>query len=145
MILLDTNLLIYAFLEESPKHRVTKNWLEQQFASGHPVAMPWAALLGFVRICSNRGILQNPVSIPECWAQVVEWLELKSTWIPAPSPNHRRVMGKLLGKVGNKSDLIPDAHLAALAIEHDLTLCSADQDFRRFQEVRWHNPLAATT
>lgn len=145
MILLDTNLLVYAFIESFPQHSSTKKWLEQQLSSMDRVALPWAALLGFIRVCSNKKIFANPASIQACWAQVSTWLDHTTTWIPLPKETHQDLMGELLGQIGNKAGMVPDAHLAALAIDHELTLCSADRGFRRFQELQWHNPLAATT
>ena len=68
------------------------------------------------------------------------WLEWDSVWIPEPTPRHREVISDLLRQVP-RSRLVPDAHLAALAIEHGLTLCSADADFKVFPGLRFHNPL----
>ena len=64
-------------------------------------------------------------------------------WIPQPGQDHRRLLGALLGAPGAKANLAPDAHLAALASEHRLTLCSTDDDFARFPGLRWENPLLA--
>ena len=72
-----------------------------------------------------------------------EWLDCPAAWIPQPTEKHREVLGGLLaGTSGVKANLVPDAHLAALAIEHGLLLCSSDGDFARFRQLRWENPLA---
>ena len=76
------------------------------------------------------------------WQQVTHWLAAAPVWTPAPTERHAEVLGNLLALPGVHGNLAPDAHLAALAIEHGLTLCSADGDFARFPGLRWLNPLA---
>lgn len=77
------------------------------------------------------------------WAQVSDWLSAEPVWIPQPTERHAHVFGELLALPGIQGNLVPDAHLAALAIEHGLTLCSTDGDFARFPGLRFQNPLAA--
>ncbi len=141
MILVDANLLVYAYMDGVPQHQSARTWLEDRFTDSSEIALPWAVLLAFVRISSNRRIFERPSPIPLCWQQVEEWLDLEQTWIPSPTPRHRETVGRLLSQIGTDSNLVPDAHLAALAIEHDLTLYSADRGFRRFTDLRWENPL----
>jgi len=76
------------------------------------------------------------------WKQVSHWLDGEPVWIPLPTERHAEVLGKLLAEPGVHGNLVPDAHLAALAIEHGLTLCSTDGDFARFRGLKWLNPLA---
>ena len=83
--------------------------------------------------------------LSEAWKLVEIWLSLESVWIPAAAENHSAILGRLLSQTGEKGDLVPDAHLAALAIEHGLTLCSADRGFARFSGLRWENPLEPRT
>ncbi len=77
----------------------------------------------------------------EAWRQVERWLSVSCAWVPLPTPDHAEILGRLLVETGEKAELVPDAHLAALAIEHGLTLCSTDGDFARFSELTWQNPL----
>jgi predicted nucleic acid-binding protein len=77
----------------------------------------------------------------EAWKQVDAWLDCEAAWIPEPTERHRAVLGSLLLGSGMQANLVPDAHLASLAIEHGLILCSTDGDFARFQNLRWQNPL----
>lgn len=79
--------------------------------------------------------------VTEAWGLVEGWLRLESVWIPLPTPRHPQILASLLREIGGRADLVPDAHLAALAIEHGLTLCSTDSDFARFRSLRWVNPL----
>ena len=144
MILLDANLLIYARVAEMPQHARARDWLDQRLNGVTPVGLPWPTLLGFVRIVTNRRAFQQPLAVAAAWQQVEDWLDCPVAWIPAPTDRHRAILAALLRNEVAGADLVPDAHLAALAIEHGLTLCSADRDFARFSGLRWENPLTAT-
>jgi hypothetical protein len=85
----------------------------------------------------------SPLTPDEAWSHVADWLAAEPVWIPAPTERHAEVLGGLIVTHDVRGNLIPDVDLVALAIEHGLTICSADSDFARFTEVRWTNPLAA--
>ncbi len=107
--------------------------------------MPWASLLAFLRLTTNPKVFKPAKSIEEAWAQVHAWLDCDLVWIPRPTDNHAAILaGLLAGHYSVHANLIGDAHLAALALEHGLTLCSADGDFARFRGLRWMNPLVDT-
>jgi toxin-antitoxin system PIN domain toxin len=142
MILVDTNLLVYASIASVPQHSIAKAWLDERLNGTAPVGLPWPGLLGFVRIASNPRIFEHPVPIGEAWKQVENWLDSPPVWVPLPTERHREILGPLLSASGGRPNLVPDAHLAALAIEHGLILCSSDGDFARFSGLRWENPLA---
>jgi uncharacterized protein len=95
-----------------------------------------------VRLVSNARVFANPLAIPAAWKQVESWLEAPVVWIPSATDRHKEILGGLLTTATFRSNLVPDAQLAALAIEHGLTLCSTDGDFARFAGLRWENPLA---
>jgi uncharacterized protein len=140
VILLDANLLVYAYAPGSPRHHPALNWLEDVLSGPSKVGLPWPTLLAFVRLIGNPRVVQNPVPLSRSWARVRQWLALPQVWTPLPTDRHEQVISDLL--VGeSRVDLANDAHLAALAIEHGLTLCSADRDFARFAGLRWQNPL----
>jgi hypothetical protein len=142
VILLDVNLLVYATVEEFGQHQPAREWLEGRMSGPYGVALPWATLTGYVRIVSNPRILERPMPLARAWEQVEEWLALDVTYTPEPTARHHEILSGLLPAVGNRSNLVPDAHLAALAMEYGLTLCSTDADFARFPGLRWENPLA---
>ena len=142
MILLDVNILVYATHAESNQNAAARNWLDQQLSGSAQVGMPWHSLLGFLRIATNSRIFQRPLTVAEAWQQVTHWLAADVVWTPAPTERHADVLGQLLVAPGVHGNLVPDAHLAALAIEHGLTLCSTDGDFARFSGLRWLNPIA---
>lgn len=143
MYLLDANLLIYAVNRDSPHHERAYEWLDSRLA-GHrqSAGLPWPSLLATLRLTTNPRIFSAPTEITAAWRQVKEWLARPAAWVPEPTPRHRHVLGEVLRTVRPAANLIPDTHLAALAVEHGLTVASADADFGRFAGVRWHNPLA---
>jgi len=105
------------------------------------VGLPWPTLLSFVRLVSNPRIFEHPQPISKAWKQVDDWLTCSVAWIPQPTERHREILGSFLTDNLGRSNLVPDAHLAALAIEHGLTLCSTDRDFARFPNLWWEDPL----
>lgn len=142
MILVDANLLLYAHVADMPQHVPAQRWLDQQVNGATPVGLPWPSLLSFVRVATNPRIFRQPIGVRDAWQQVDDWLDCPVVWIPCPTERHRTILAGLVRNEVSRADLIPDAHLAALAIEHGLTLCSADGDFARFSGLRWENPLA---
>lgn len=142
MILVDTNLLIYAGATSAPEHERARAWLDGQFTSGVTVGLPWHSLLGFVRLTSKASLFPRPASVPQAWAHVRRWLNVDGVWIPQPTDRHADVLDSLFASTSVGSSAVMDAHLAALAIEHGLMLCSADAGFSRYPNLRWMNPLA---
>lgn len=141
MILVDANLLIYARIADFDEHEAAREWLDERLNGRTGVALPWPSLLAFSRLVTNPRIFVNPLSMKEAWAQIGEWLDLSVVWTPPTTDRHRETLGRLLEQIGGKANLVPDAHLAALAIEYGLTLCSTDGDFARFEGLQWENPL----
>ncbi|PZO48009.1 MAG: VapC toxin family PIN domain ribonuclease [Alphaproteobacteria bacterium] len=143
MILVDVNLLLYAYISGSPQHDAARDWLDSQINAGVRIGLPWHSLLGFLRIVTNPRVTSPPETLPRALAQVEAWLTCENVWIPAPSERHAAVLFEVLREPSMRGALVADAHLAALAIEHGLTLFSADSDFVRFSSLRWVNPFAA--
>jgi toxin-antitoxin system PIN domain toxin len=144
VILVDANLLIYAANRSAPEHDAARTWLDDRLNGTAAVGLPWPALLGFVRLATNPAVIRHAVTTAAAMGQVQEWLACPVVWIPEPGLEHGAILARLLAPPSMTSRLVPDAHLAALAIEHGLTLCSADGDFARFPGIRWQNPLAAS-
>jgi uncharacterized protein len=143
VILLDTNLLVFAAYSASPEHARARAWLDARLSGDVRVGLPWISLVAFVRLVTNRRIFTGAVSLGEAWRTVEGWLASDVAFVPVPTARHSEILGALLVTRGLGSNDVPDAHLAALAIEHGLTLCSADAGFARFAGLRWDNPLAA--
>ncbi|RIQ34860.1 type II toxin-antitoxin system VapC family toxin [Jiangella rhizosphaerae] len=140
MILVDANILLYAHVVDYPQHERARQWLDTALNGVNRVGLPWESLLAFVRLVTNPKLFPRPESPADAWHQVSEWLDADPSWTPIPTDRHREVLESLVPSV-TRSTLVPDAHLAALAIEHGLTLVSTDGDFARFPGLRWENPL----
>jgi toxin-antitoxin system PIN domain toxin len=143
VILIDANVLLYAAHQSAPEHERARTWLDDRLSGTPRVGLPWPSLLAFIRLATNPVIWRQPATMARAWTQVEEWLAAESAWIPAPGEQHAEILGTLLKDSSITSRLVPDAHLAALAIEHGLTLCSTDGDFARFPGLKWENPLSA--
>lgn len=141
MILVDANILVYAHVREMSQHARSRQWLDEKLNGGSRVGLPWPSLLAFLRLVTNPRVFDRPEPLAGAWRQVEEWLALENVWIPAPTARHQEILARLLPEAEGDADLIPDADLAAVAIEHGLILCSADGDFSRFSGLRWENPL----
>ncbi len=141
MILVDANLLVYAYVNSMEQHEGARAWLDGQINGIARVGLPWPSLLAFTRLVSNPRIFARVEPVSKAWRQVEDWLSCETVLIPSPTERPVTVVGSLIGSGNVRSNLVPDNHLAALAIEHGLTLCSTDGDFSRFDSLRWLNPL----
>lgn len=142
MILVDANLLVYAHVADFPQHRAAHAWLDERLNGSAPVGLPWPSLVAFLRLVTNPRVFQRPEPVAAAWQQVEEWLDCRPAWSPSPGERHREILGDLLARSPAGGNLAPDAHLAALALEHGLVLASTDGDFARFPGLRWQDPLA---
>ena len=141
MILVDANLLLYAYDTSAPAHQAAKIWWEDRLSQPEPVGLAWVTLLAFVRIGTNPRVFAKPLSLAEACAYVAAWLGRPMVRILQPGEHHWRILDDLLRRTQAAGNLVTDAHLAALALEHGARLLSTDQDFRRFDTLRWENPL----
>lgn len=141
-MLVDANILLYAVDETSPFHERARDWMEETLNGSRRVGLPWASLTAFLRIVTNPRALADPLAPAEAWALVDAWLDAPTVWVPTPGRGHREILGRLVGDLDLRANLIPDAVLATLCIEHGLEMVSADTDFARFTELTWHNPIA---
>lgn len=142
MTLSDVNLLLYAYDASSAHHEPARGWLEERLSGVETVAFAWVVLLAFVRLATNPRVFESPLSVDEALDAVGAWLAAPCSTIVHPGPRHALVLRELLRPLGTGGNLTTDAHLAALALEHDAELCSADADFSRFPGLRWSNPLS---
>jgi uncharacterized protein len=141
-MLVDTNLLLYARNTDDPRHPAARVWLTGALNGTTRVGLPWQVLTGFLRIATNPRAFPKPLTPDAAASQVDAWLAAPAAWVPQPTDRHAEVLGRLMRENALTGPLVADAHLAALAIEHGLTLYSTDADFARFPEVRWYNPLS---
>ncbi len=141
MILLDVNLLLYAYDTAAPEHSRARAWLQQTISTSEIVGLSWHTILSFLRISTMPRMISDPYELGEAIAIVEDWLAFSNTKILDPTESHWRILGQLLPKTRVRDSLIMDAHLAALAIEHGATLCTNDRDFTRFPGLKVEFPL----
>lgn len=139
-MLVDANILLYAVDEDSPFHVPATDWLEAALNGPRRVGIPWASLTAFVRIATHPRAMREPLSPSDAWELVEGWLDAPATWVPVPGRGHREILGRLIADLDLRANLVADAALAALCIEHGLQIVSADSDFARFAEITWINP-----
>jgi uncharacterized protein len=141
VILLDANLLIYAYDSVAAEHTRARSWLERRFSSSEAIGLSWITILAFLRIATSRRYESDPMSTEEAASVVTGWIELRNVVLVSPAEQHWRILSDLLPKSQARGPLIMDAHLAALAIEHGATLCTNDRDFLRFPGLKVEFPL----
>jgi uncharacterized protein len=142
VIVPDINLLVHAYNSDSPSHAAARRWWESLLNGTRPVGLPWVCVLGFIRVTTSRAILASPLPVVDACAHVRSWLAQPYVDIVEPGARHAEIFFGLLESLGTAGNLTTDAHLAALAIEHQAELHSTDADFARFQGLRWVNPVA---
>ena len=141
MILPDINLLVYAYNRHAPHHAAARAWWEELLNGSDPVGIPWAVVCGFVRLMTHPAVLVNPLEPGRTLFHVRSWFERPLVEVLEPGPRHLEIFERLLKSLGVAANLTTDAHLAAIAIEHQCELHSNDADFSRFAGLRWRNPL----
>lgn len=141
-MLVDANVLLYAVDEDARQHTAARAWLEAALNGPRRVGLPWLSLLAFLRIATHPRALAAPLSASDAWSFVEEWLDAPAAWVPVPGSGYRDILQRLVRGLDLRGNLIGDAALAALCIEHGLAMVSVDSDFARFRELTWINPLA---
>ncbi len=142
MIVPDLNLVLYATNSASPWHVEARGWWNSTLRAGTPVGLTWQVILGFVRLTTNAAVFRSPLPPTDSLAVVEAWLDNTNVTIIQPTGRHLAILRELLSAAGRGGNLVSDAHLAALAIEHGAQLHSADNDFAQFAGLDWYNPLA---
>ena len=144
MILTDANILIYAYNELASEHRSARTWLRTSLAGPEPIAFSWLAIMAFVRVATNKKIFSKPYSTNESFDVVENWLSAPGSLILTPGGEHLKIVKRLANESGVYGAMLTDAHIAALAIEHGITLATTDSDFSQFNGLKWINPLVSS-
>lgn len=140
MKVVDANVLLYAVNSEVPHHDAAYRWLEGCFDHDVVVGFSWVSTLAFVRLATKSNVFERPLTTDEAFDQVERWLDEPSAVMLAPTVRHTALLRDLLLSAGGEGNLVTDAHLAALAIEHRGQIVSFDRDFERFPGVTWERP-----
>lgn len=141
MNLPDANILLYAYNSDAADHEKCREWLENQFSGADLLGFSWQTITAFLRISTNVRAFPNPLTPTEASEIVSEWLDFPNLQILLPAENHWTIFRNLITKGQIKAAMIMDAHLAALAIEHNAVLVTTDRDFIRFSGLKTFNPL----
>jgi toxin-antitoxin system PIN domain toxin len=142
VILVDANILLYAEDSLNPYHERARGWLDEQLSGSSPVCLAWMVLNAFIRIGTNPRVFEHPLLLDQAISRVQAWLDQPCTLVIRPTERHWSVFQEMLVTGQASGNLVPDAHLAALAVEHGCELYSSDSDFSRFPKLKWRNPLA---
>jgi toxin-antitoxin system PIN domain toxin len=143
VILVDANLLLYAYNASAAEHDVARHWLESALSRADPIAFAWPTIGAFLRLATHRAVFPSPYSIDEATAIVDSWLERPMVATLEPGERFWSIARQLLERSKARGPFVADALLAALALEHGATLATHDADFLRFPELRTIDPLAA--
>ena len=140
MILVDANILLYAYDAGSEHHECCRDWVSDAFGGPTPVRLAWASILAFIRIATNSRIFERPYTVQEAVSIVSTWFDAPAVGILEPGERYWEILRAVLDDAQVTGPLVSDAALAALALEHGAWLCTSDHDFRRFPTVRVLNP-----
>jgi len=141
MIIPDVNLLLYTYDSDSPFHARAAAWWRKSLSGKEPVGLPPVVVFGFLRIATNGRVYQNPMTPVEAIQHVRSWLKQSVVQIIEPRNNHVEQVCQLLETLGTAGNLVTDTQIAALAVEYDAVVHTADADFLRFPRLRWFNPV----
>ena len=143
MNLVDANVLLYAVNESEERHDESRGWLDGALSAGESTGFAWIVVLAFLRLSTRIGLFPDPLPIRDAVSTVRGWLGHPASVIVEPTGRHGQVLLGLIEQLGTGGNLVSDAHLAALALEHDATVVTYDNDFGRFG-VRWQRPDGTT-
>lgn len=141
MIVVDLNLLIYAINADADAHERARRWWDDALSGTEPIGLAWTVVLGFLRLTTNALIMPRPLTSKQAMAILDDWLAQPCVALLEPTDGHWQILKEILAPLGTAGNLTSDGHLAALAIGHGAKLASSDNDFARFQGLRWVNPL----
>ncbi|WP_035347258.1 TA system VapC family ribonuclease toxin [Edaphobacter aggregans] len=142
MIVLDANILLYAYDAEAAQHRVARAYLERVFSAPDPIGLPVHSIAAFLRIMTHPGLRSGRFSLEEAIETVDEWLSLPQVRLLAPGERHWALLRRTLLEGRATGRLVTDAEIAAITMEYGGELQTNDRDFARFPGLRWKNPLA---
>jgi toxin-antitoxin system PIN domain toxin len=143
LIVLDANILLYAYDNSSTLHLEARRWIESVFSSGDAIGLPWQTVAAFLRVVTNPKLRGDRFTVEEAAAIVDQWIAQANVRLLAPGDRHWPVLRPALVEGQVRGPLITDAQLAALTVESGGVLHTTDRDFARFPLLRWRNPLAS--
>jgi toxin-antitoxin system PIN domain toxin len=144
MIIPDANVLIYAVDDQSALHKSARAWIEAHLSETETIGFAWVALLAFLRVSTRPRVFAHPLTVDQALEVMDRWLDEPAAQLIHPTDRHPALLREMLQRVGSGGNLVPDAHLAALAVEYDAVLATGDRDFQRFPRVRILDPYTGS-
>jgi toxin-antitoxin system PIN domain toxin len=138
--LVDANVLLYAVNESADRHGEARGWLDAALINREAIGFSWVVTLAFLRLSTRVGLFPAPLAVDAATATMRSWLSAPASVVVEPTARHAASLSALLAGVGTGGNLVNDAHLAVLAVEHHATIVTYDNDFGRFPGVRWTKP-----
>jgi uncharacterized protein len=138
----DANVLLYAVNRDAPHHVPARRWLDAALTGEEAIGFAWVVLLAFLRLTTRQGLFPKPLTLRQAVSVLEAWLARPTAVLLEPTARHLGVLHGLLAPLSTAGNLVTDAHLAALAIEHGGEVVSFDTDFGRFPDLRWRMPSA---
>ncbi len=145
MILPDVNVLVYAYREDASRHRAYREWLEETVNGDEAYGLSDLVLSGFLRVVTHGRVFSPPSPIGHALEFAGALRDHPHCVRVTAGPRHWEIFARLCREVGVKGNLVPDAYLAALAIESGSEWITTDRDYSRFPGLRWRHPLAPVT
>jgi toxin-antitoxin system PIN domain toxin len=142
VILVDANVLLYAYHPRAPQHEPCRSWLQDALGGDQPVALSWLGVLAFLRLSTSPRVFDAPLTMAEATAAVSSWLSRPQVIMVGPADRHWEVLQDVILDAQVAGAMVTDAALAALALEHGCAVCTTDRDFRRFKGLRLIDPTA---
>jgi toxin-antitoxin system PIN domain toxin len=143
MIVLDANILLYAYDETAEFWLRAREWVSGKLSGADPVGLPWQTIGAFLRISTNPSLRGSRFTMKEATEIVNSWLWEPNVQVLAPGKRHWAILEELLIAGQTRGPRVTDAQLAAITIEYGGTLHTTDRDFARFPGLRWTNPLTS--
>lgn len=140
--LVDVDVLLHATITTAEHHQPARSWLDERLTGRtNTMGLAWPVLFAFIEATTGPDLLAPPATTGQAWAKVQRWLDATTAWTPGPGAQHARLVTELLSQTATSGRSVWAAHLAALAIEHGLTVASTNPVYRRLAGVRWFDPL----
>ena len=141
MIILDANILLYAYDAGAKQYSSARAYLEEVLSAPDPIGIPLQNILAFLRLSTKTGVLTAPYTMEEALAFVEAWLAQPQVRVLTPGERHWPILKHMLVAGQVRGALVTDAEIAALTVEYGGELQTNDRDFARFPGLRWKNPL----
>ena len=142
MIVLDANILLYAYDSDSHQHAKARAWVEEVFSGPSPVGVPWQTVSAFLRIVTNAKLIGKRFTAAEAIEIVNQWIDQPNVRLLGPGDHHWDLLRQMIADGQARGPLVTDAQLAAVTVEYGGVLHTTDRDFGRFPGLRWKNPIA---